>query len=229
MIPVGKKEPVTITAKVGTLKRKQQMRDFLDHLPKDNHDDVFTATPFQNRRVKVNVGKRCTYGKLCWLALEGCYKSAGSVPSIEPRGFGGRGLVPGFVIAMLRLPAARPCGAWLLQTRITAEWTCKTRCGGGVPSAPTREELGSIGCAVTALSRGRPPDPVLWNQVLPEVTQMLHRTFFFFFSPRHISRVKPRASWCCLGVGFSLGAPISSRPGTCLLFARPLLFVACLG
>ncbi|KFQ43273.1 Mis18-binding protein 1, partial [Nestor notabilis] len=49
----GKKEPVTITAKVGTLKRKQQMRDFLEQMPKDNHDDVFTATPFQNRRVKV--------------------------------------------------------------------------------------------------------------------------------------------------------------------------------
>ncbi|KFR05855.1 Mis18-binding protein 1, partial [Nipponia nippon] len=53
LIHVGKKEPVTITAKVGTFKRKQQMRDFLDHLPKDNHDDIFTATPFQNRRVKV--------------------------------------------------------------------------------------------------------------------------------------------------------------------------------
>ncbi|NXR04938.1 M18BP protein, partial [Sagittarius serpentarius] len=49
----NKKEPVTITAKVGTFKRKQQMRDFLEHLPKDNHDDIFTATPFQNRRVKV--------------------------------------------------------------------------------------------------------------------------------------------------------------------------------
>ncbi|XP_065542722.1 mis18-binding protein 1 [Lathamus discolor] len=48
-----KKEPVTITAKVGTLKRKKQMRDFLEHLPKDNHDDVFTATPFQNRKVKL--------------------------------------------------------------------------------------------------------------------------------------------------------------------------------
>ncbi|KFP24204.1 Mis18-binding protein 1, partial [Colius striatus] len=48
-----KKEPVRITAKVGTFKRKQQMRDFLDHLPKDDHDDIFTATPFQNRRVKV--------------------------------------------------------------------------------------------------------------------------------------------------------------------------------
>ncbi|NXC14222.1 M18BP protein, partial [Corythaeola cristata] len=50
---LNKKEPVAITAKVGTFKRKQQMRDFLDHLPKDNHDDIFTATPFQNRRVKV--------------------------------------------------------------------------------------------------------------------------------------------------------------------------------
>ncbi|XP_009471036.1 PREDICTED: mis18-binding protein 1 [Nipponia nippon] len=54
----GKKEPVTITAKVGTFKRKQQMRDFLDHLPKDNHDDIFTATPFQNRRVKLPTFRR---------------------------------------------------------------------------------------------------------------------------------------------------------------------------
>ncbi|NXB90589.1 M18BP protein, partial [Vidua chalybeata] len=50
--PADKKEPA-ITAKVGTLKRKQQMREFLEQLPKDNHDDVFTATPFQNRRVQV--------------------------------------------------------------------------------------------------------------------------------------------------------------------------------
>ncbi|NWW43733.1 M18BP protein, partial [Pedionomus torquatus] len=48
-----KKEPVAITARVGTLKRKQQMRDFLEHLPKDNHDDIFTATPFQSRRIRV--------------------------------------------------------------------------------------------------------------------------------------------------------------------------------
>ncbi|XP_064572074.1 mis18-binding protein 1 [Zonotrichia leucophrys gambelii] len=50
--PADKKEPV-ITAKVGTLKRKQQMREFLEHLPKDNHDDVFCATPFQKRRVQL--------------------------------------------------------------------------------------------------------------------------------------------------------------------------------
>ncbi|XP_072193181.1 mis18-binding protein 1 [Excalfactoria chinensis] len=49
----GKAEPVAITAKVGTFKRKQQMRDFLDNLPKDDHDDVFTTTPFQNRRVRL--------------------------------------------------------------------------------------------------------------------------------------------------------------------------------
>ncbi|XP_031968742.1 mis18-binding protein 1 [Corvus moneduloides] len=47
-----KKEAV-ITAKVGTLKRKQQMREFLEQLPKDNHDDVFTTTPFQSRRVQL--------------------------------------------------------------------------------------------------------------------------------------------------------------------------------
>ncbi|XP_066045297.1 mis18-binding protein 1 isoform X3 [Chamaea fasciata] len=47
-----KKEAV-ITAKVGTLKRKQQMREFLEQLPKDNYDDVFSATPFQSRRVQL--------------------------------------------------------------------------------------------------------------------------------------------------------------------------------
>ncbi|NXB78565.1 M18BP protein, partial [Donacobius atricapilla] len=50
--PADKKE-AAITAKVGTLKRKQQMREFLEQLPKDNHDDVFTATPFQSRRIQV--------------------------------------------------------------------------------------------------------------------------------------------------------------------------------
>uniref|UniRef100_A0A8C2U1B0 Mis18-binding protein 1 n=2 Tax=Coturnix japonica TaxID=93934 RepID=A0A8C2U1B0_COTJA len=49
----GKAKPVAITAKVGTFKRKQQMRDFLDNLPKDDQDDVFTATLFQNRRVRL--------------------------------------------------------------------------------------------------------------------------------------------------------------------------------
>ncbi|NXS54252.1 M18BP protein, partial [Brachypteracias leptosomus] len=53
LIHIDKKEPVAITAKVGTFKRKQQMRDFLERLPKDDHDDIFTATPFQNTRVKV--------------------------------------------------------------------------------------------------------------------------------------------------------------------------------
>lgn len=55
--PAEKKEAV-ITAKVGTLKRKQQMREFLEQLPKDNHDDIFTATPFQSRRVQVNLGQQ---------------------------------------------------------------------------------------------------------------------------------------------------------------------------
>ncbi|KAM9646189.1 mis18-binding protein 1 isoform 1-T1 [Trichechus inunguis] len=45
-----KKQTIKITAKVGTLKRKQQMRNFLEQLPKDDHDDFF-STPLQNRRV----------------------------------------------------------------------------------------------------------------------------------------------------------------------------------
>ncbi|XP_077639991.1 mis18-binding protein 1 isoform X2 [Lonchura striata] len=47
-----KREPV-ITAKVGTLKRKQQMREYMDHLAKDNHDDIFVTTPFQKRKVQL--------------------------------------------------------------------------------------------------------------------------------------------------------------------------------
>lgn len=46
-------EKVKITAKVGTLKRKQQMREFLDHMEKDDVDDLFSATPFQNKKVKL--------------------------------------------------------------------------------------------------------------------------------------------------------------------------------
>ncbi|XP_010630914.1 mis18-binding protein 1 isoform X2 [Fukomys damarensis] len=42
---------IQITAKVGTLKRKQQMRDFLEQMPKDDHDDFFSATPLRNQRV----------------------------------------------------------------------------------------------------------------------------------------------------------------------------------
>uniref|UniRef100_H0WLY8 Mis18-binding protein 1 n=1 Tax=Otolemur garnettii TaxID=30611 RepID=H0WLY8_OTOGA len=44
------KQTTKITAKMGTLKRKQQMRDFLEQLPKDDHDDFF-STPLQNQRV----------------------------------------------------------------------------------------------------------------------------------------------------------------------------------
>lgn len=44
-----------ITAKVGTLKRKKQMRDFLEQLPKDDHDDFFSATPSQRQKILVRV------------------------------------------------------------------------------------------------------------------------------------------------------------------------------
>ncbi|XP_028638315.1 mis18-binding protein 1 [Grammomys surdaster] len=47
------KRTITITAGVGTLKRKRQVRECLEHLPKDNHDDFFTATPLQKQRIRL--------------------------------------------------------------------------------------------------------------------------------------------------------------------------------
>ncbi|XP_053093615.1 mis18-binding protein 1 isoform X2 [Pangasianodon hypophthalmus] len=49
------KETAPITAKVGTLKRKKQMWDFLDHMPKDDHDDVFAGSPMRNKQIKLPV------------------------------------------------------------------------------------------------------------------------------------------------------------------------------
>ncbi|XP_066550657.1 mis18-binding protein 1 [Amia ocellicauda] len=51
-----KEEPaktVQITAKVGTLKRKKQMWNFLDQMAKEDHDDVFAASPLQSKRLKL--------------------------------------------------------------------------------------------------------------------------------------------------------------------------------
>ncbi|XP_076797941.1 mis18-binding protein 1 isoform X2 [Arvicanthis niloticus] len=47
------KKTIKITAREGTLKRKRQMRECLEHLPKDNHDDFFTATPLQKQRIRL--------------------------------------------------------------------------------------------------------------------------------------------------------------------------------
>ncbi|KAK0153041.1 Mis18-binding protein 1 [Merluccius polli] len=42
-------EPPKITARVGTLKRKQQVRQFIEAMPKEDHDDIFTSAAMQNR------------------------------------------------------------------------------------------------------------------------------------------------------------------------------------
>ncbi|KAM9466157.1 mis18-binding protein 1 isoform 2-T2 [Clarias gariepinus] len=49
------KEMAPITAKVGTLKRKKQMWDFLDHMPKDDHDDIFAGSPMRSKQIKLPV------------------------------------------------------------------------------------------------------------------------------------------------------------------------------
>ncbi|KAJ8341692.1 hypothetical protein SKAU_G00339830 [Synaphobranchus kaupii] len=67
-----KEEPVQeapqIIAKAGTLKRKQQIRNFLDHMPKDDHDDIFSSSPLQNKRVRLPTlstnGEDCVFQQL---------------------------------------------------------------------------------------------------------------------------------------------------------------------
>uniref|UniRef100_A0A8C6WRQ4 Myb-like domain-containing protein n=1 Tax=Neogobius melanostomus TaxID=47308 RepID=A0A8C6WRQ4_9GOBI len=42
-----------ISARVGTLRRKQQVRDFLEAMPKEDMDDVFSSAYMQNKRFEV--------------------------------------------------------------------------------------------------------------------------------------------------------------------------------
>ncbi|XP_062378850.1 mis18-binding protein 1 [Sardina pilchardus] len=56
------KEMPQITAKAGTLRRKQQIRNVLDHIPKDDHDDIFTSSPMQKRLKKLPTFSDCGDG-----------------------------------------------------------------------------------------------------------------------------------------------------------------------
>ncbi len=56
---IGTKEdatPPAITAKVGTMKRKRQLRNALEHLDKGYSDDIFDSTPFRKKVKSVSVG-----------------------------------------------------------------------------------------------------------------------------------------------------------------------------
>ncbi|XP_041070635.1 mis18-binding protein 1 isoform X1 [Carcharodon carcharias] len=46
-------ESVKIVAQIGTLKRKQQVRSFLECLPKDDHEDLFNDMVLQHKRIKL--------------------------------------------------------------------------------------------------------------------------------------------------------------------------------
>ncbi|XP_038632253.1 mis18-binding protein 1 [Scyliorhinus canicula] len=50
---IKKEEPVKIVAQIGTLKRKQQVRSFMEHLAKDDHEDLFNDTVLQHKRIKL--------------------------------------------------------------------------------------------------------------------------------------------------------------------------------
>ncbi|TMS21304.1 Mis18-binding protein 1 [Larimichthys crocea] len=51
-LPLVTDHPV-ISARVGTLKRKQQVREFLETMPKENVDDVFSSAYMQNKRFEI--------------------------------------------------------------------------------------------------------------------------------------------------------------------------------
>lgn len=38
---------------MGTLRRKQQVRQFLENMPKDDHDDIFTLATMRNKAFEV--------------------------------------------------------------------------------------------------------------------------------------------------------------------------------
>lgn len=42
-----------ITAGVGTFKRKQQVREFLEAMPREDVDDIFSSAYMQNKRFEV--------------------------------------------------------------------------------------------------------------------------------------------------------------------------------
>jgi hypothetical protein len=53
--PAEKVPPPALTAKVGTIKRKRQVRDILDHLDQGHTDDWFGSTPFKKSKFRNKV------------------------------------------------------------------------------------------------------------------------------------------------------------------------------
>ncbi|KAK7904367.1 hypothetical protein WMY93_016974 [Mugilogobius chulae] len=51
--PLKEKANPVISARVGTLRRKQQVRDFLEMMPKEDMDDVFSSAYMQSKRIEV--------------------------------------------------------------------------------------------------------------------------------------------------------------------------------
>lgn len=46
-------DKVAISARVGTLRRKKQVRQFLENMAKDNNDDIFTLAAMKNTAFEV--------------------------------------------------------------------------------------------------------------------------------------------------------------------------------
>lgn len=54
--------PIAITGRVGTMKRKRQIRDALEQIDRDYTDDIFESTPFKKKVKRVQVGHTSSVG-----------------------------------------------------------------------------------------------------------------------------------------------------------------------
>ena len=75
MYAVSLVPPPALTAKVGTIKRKRQVRDILDHLDSGHTDDCFGSTPFKRSKFRNKVRKERGSCFLCvctCLMFESC-------------------------------------------------------------------------------------------------------------------------------------------------------------
>lgn len=55
MHPCAVTDLPVISARVGTLKRKEQVRQFLEAMPREDVDDIFSSAHMQNKRFEVGV------------------------------------------------------------------------------------------------------------------------------------------------------------------------------
>ena len=62
-----------VTAKRGTLRRKKQMREFLDAYDRGYEDNIFDSTPYRNRSQKIKVSPKNVCSKIASPPVNFCH------------------------------------------------------------------------------------------------------------------------------------------------------------